>query len=144
MTIYGRKAVYRDFVAQSKDIFEDCNAAIEFYEKFFQTRFPFSKLDTIFILEFNYGAMENVGAVVYSEDYCLIKGDADIIKRTEINETFLHEIAHMWFGNLVVLLLLHFLHSLFKGSRQWTGGMGSSSTNHSRRSCPKSARPLTP
>jgi aminopeptidase N len=42
---------------------------IEYYEDIFSTKFPFSKLDHLFVADYNMGAMENVGCVIYTENY---------------------------------------------------------------------------
>ena len=73
-----------------------------FYEKYFDTAYPFQKYDQVLVPDFNNGAMENVGAVTYSERY-LSKGQLTRMQRYEIAEVILHEMAHMWFGDLVTM-----------------------------------------
>ncbi|WP_141925202.1 aminopeptidase N [Haloactinospora alba] len=74
----------------------------DFYHKLFGLRYPFGKYDQLFVPEFNAGAMENAGAVTYLEDYVFRSRvtDARYERRAE---TILHEMAHMWFGDLVTM-----------------------------------------
>lgn len=53
--------------------------------------------------EHNYGAMENVGCVTYNELYLYIGQTPTLAKRLRFSITNLHELAHMWFGNLVTM-----------------------------------------
>src|SRR5690606_13317200 len=73
-----------------------------YFEKVFGRRYPFGKYDQLFVPEFNAGAMENAGAVTFLEDYIFRSRvtDAMVERRAE---TILHEMAHMWFGNLVTM-----------------------------------------
>ncbi|MDA8372508.1 MAG: aminopeptidase N [Nocardiopsaceae bacterium] len=74
----------------------------DFYHGLFGIRYPFGKYDQLFVPEFNAGAMENAGAVTFLEDYVFRSRvtDARYERRAE---TLLHEMAHMWFGNLVTM-----------------------------------------
>ncbi|HEY4558210.1 MAG TPA: aminopeptidase N [Enteractinococcus sp.] len=77
-------------------------AGFEFYETTFAQPYPYTKYDQIFVPEFNAGAMENVGAVTILEDYIFRSPvpQAVVLRRAI---TILHELAHMWFGNLVTM-----------------------------------------
>jgi puromycin-sensitive aminopeptidase len=77
---------------------------LEFFEKYFDIRYPFPKLDLIAIPEFAMGAMENWGLVTFRKTSLLYnkKTDATTAKLVVI-ETVCHELAHMWFGNLVTM-----------------------------------------
>ncbi|QTE30450.1 aminopeptidase N [Pengzhenrongella sicca] len=73
-----------------------------FYEKSFGRAYPFDKYDQIFVPEFNAGAMENAGAVTFRESYVFrSKVTEATVERRAI--TILHELAHMWFGDLVTM-----------------------------------------
>ncbi|WP_062135412.1 aminopeptidase N [Demequina aestuarii] len=80
----------------------DAQAGFTFYEDKFQMDYPFEKYDQIFVPEFNAGAMENAGCVTFLEDYVFRSkaAEARIERRTV---TVLHELAHMWFGDLVTM-----------------------------------------
>ncbi|WP_334123253.1 aminopeptidase N [Glutamicibacter sp.] len=74
----------------------------EFYEKNFGVPYPFEKYDQLFVPEFNAGAMENAGAVTFLEEYVFrSRPTGAMIERRAI--TILHELAHMWFGDLVTM-----------------------------------------
>ncbi|GLU47934.1 aminopeptidase N [Nocardiopsis ansamitocini] len=74
----------------------------DFFHGLFGVRYPFGKYDQLFVPEFNAGAMENAGAVTFLEDYVFRSRvtDARYERRAE---TILHEMAHMWFGDLVTM-----------------------------------------
>ena len=76
---------------------------IAWYEKFFQTKWPFDKLDHIFIADYNMGAMENVGCILYTDNYVEKAEVFTENKKQNILVTLLHEISHMWFGDLVTM-----------------------------------------
>ncbi len=84
------------------NIFDVTKRGFTFYEKEFDCAYPFTKYDQIFTPEYNMGAMENAGAVTYNEMYVFrAKVTEAIIERRAL--TILHELAHMWFGNLVTM-----------------------------------------
>ena len=73
-----------------------------FYEEKFAHPYPFAKYDQLFVPEFNAGAMENAGAVTFVESYVFrSKVPEATIERRAV--TILHELAHMWFGDLVTM-----------------------------------------
>ncbi|MCV2396241.1 aminopeptidase N [Actinotalea sp. M2MS4P-6] len=77
-------------------------AGFEFYESRFAMAYPFAKYDQIFVPEFNAGAMENAGAVTFLENYVFrSKVPEATVERRAV--TILHELAHMWFGDLVTM-----------------------------------------
>lgn len=74
-----------------------------FYKEFFGKAYPFDKYDQVFVPEHVAGAMENVGCVTYNEIY-LYRGETpSMAKRLKFSNTNLHELGHMWFGNLVTM-----------------------------------------
>jgi aminopeptidase N len=84
------------------NIFDCTKRGFAFYEEEFDYTFPFTKYDQIFTPEYNMGAMENAGAVTFNEKY-VFRGKVTeaIIERRAL--TILHELAHMWFGDLVTM-----------------------------------------
>lgn len=75
-------------------------SALQFYEEYFDMKYPFPKLDLIGIPDFGAGAMENTGLITYRESRLLL--DPDQASRAAMEaaaRTICHEIAHMWFGN---------------------------------------------
>ncbi|OMH29670.1 aminopeptidase N [Tersicoccus phoenicis] len=86
----------------AEDIFAITRAGFAFYEAQFGTPYPFAKYDQLFVPEFNAGAMENAGAVTFTETYVFRSKVAQAtVERRAI--TVLHELAHMWFGDLVTM-----------------------------------------
>ncbi|MEV4182260.1 aminopeptidase N [Streptosporangium canum] len=84
------------------NLFEITRQGFDFFHKIFGVRYPFGKYDQLFVPEFNAGAMENAGCVTFLEDYVFRSRVTDaIIERRA--ETILHEMAHMWFGDLVTM-----------------------------------------
>ncbi|MFP5360482.1 MAG: aminopeptidase N, partial [Actinomycetes bacterium] len=98
--VYCRKALAQYLDADV--ILADTQAGFTFYEEKFETEYPFEKYDQIFVPEFNAGAMENAGCVTFLEDYVFRSKTAQArIERRTV--TVLHELAHMWFGDLVTM-----------------------------------------
>jgi len=98
--VYCRKALapYLD----ADVILDDTQKGFTFYEEKFQMDYPFEKYDQIFVPEFNAGAMENAGCVTFLEDYVFRSKPAQArVERRTV--TVLHELAHMWFGDLVTM-----------------------------------------
>ncbi|MGM7667086.1 aminopeptidase N [Microbacterium sp. A93] len=86
----------------AENIFELTRQGFEFYEAQFGTPYPFEKYDQLFVPEFNAGAMENAGAVTFLESYVFRSTVTEaMVERRAI--TILHELAHMWFGDLVTM-----------------------------------------
>jgi aminopeptidase N len=73
-----------------------------FYHKNFGVPYAFGKYDQLFVPEFNAGAMENAGAVTFLEDY-VFRSKVTRASYERRAETVLHEMAHMWFGDLVTM-----------------------------------------
>jgi aminopeptidase N len=95
----------RGSLAQHLDtdnILDITRAGFAFYEDAFGVAYPFAKYDQLFVPEFNAGAMENAGAVTFLENYVFRSKvpDATVERRAV---TILHELAHMWFGDLVTM-----------------------------------------
>ncbi|MGC2288530.1 MAG: M1 family metallopeptidase [Thermoplasmata archaeon] len=73
------------------------------YERYYGIPYPLSKLDLVAVPEFWAGAMENWGAIAFSEMALLADATTSTLRRRGIAETVAHEMAHMWFGNLVTM-----------------------------------------
>ena len=84
------------------EIFEITRQGFDFYHKAFGIKYPFGKYDQLFVPEFKEGAMENAGAVTFLEDYVFRSRVTDFSREAR-GETILHEMAHMWFGDLVTM-----------------------------------------
>ncbi len=77
-------------------------SGMKYFESYFDFPYPFKKYDQIIVPDFNSGAMENVAAVTFSENY-IQRGKYTNEELEELANTLLHELAHMWFGNLVTM-----------------------------------------
>jgi len=84
------------------ELFAVTKQGFDFYHRAFDYPYPFGKYDQLFVPEFNAGAMENVGAVTFLEDY-VFRSKVTDARRERRAETILHEMAHMWFGDLVTM-----------------------------------------
>jgi aminopeptidase N len=73
-----------------------------FFESAFAIGYPFGKYDQIFVPEYNMGAMENAGCVTFRDEYIFRSRQTNAEYETRAN-TILHEMAHMWFGDLVTM-----------------------------------------
>ncbi|MDC0404087.1 aminopeptidase N [Porticoccaceae bacterium] len=74
-----------------------------FFNDFFGIDYPFGKYDQLAVPDFNSGAMENIGAVTFNDSYCCLPGKRTLSEQSFFKNAVLHELAHMWFGNLVTM-----------------------------------------
>ncbi|MCX4700695.1 aminopeptidase N [Streptomyces sp. NBC_01373] len=86
----------------SDAIFEVTRQGFDWFQEKFDYQYPFKKYDQLFVPEFNAGAMENAGAVTIRDQYVFRSKVTDAAYETRA-ETILHELAHMWFGDLVTM-----------------------------------------
>ncbi len=98
--IFTRRSLTRYLDADY--IFEKTRQGFAYFEAKFDYPYPFDKYDQLFVPEFNAGAMENAGAVTFTETYVFRSKVTDAIKERRV-VTILHELAHMWFGDLVTM-----------------------------------------
>ncbi|TFV59681.1 aminopeptidase N [Mycobacterium sp. PS03-16] len=83
-------------------LFTETKQGFTFYHNNFGVPYAFGKYDQLFVPEFNAGAMENAGAVTFLEDY-VFRSKVTRASYERRAETVLHEMAHMWFGDLVTM-----------------------------------------
>ncbi|WP_414505631.1 aminopeptidase N [Streptomyces sp. NEAU-L66] len=84
------------------EIFAVTRQGFEWFQEKFDYDYPFAKYDQLFVPEFNAGAMENAGAVTIRDQYVFRSKVTDAAYEVRA-ETILHELAHMWFGDLVTM-----------------------------------------
>jgi aminopeptidase N len=84
------------------EILEVTRQGFDFYHNSFGIKYPFEKYDQLFVPEFKEGAMENAGCVTFLEAYIFRSRVTDFAREAR-GETILHEMAHMWFGDLVTM-----------------------------------------
>ena len=87
---------------EADEMFAKATAGVAFYEAAFGVPFPFEKYDQLFVPEYNLGAMENAGAVTFTEDFVFRSHVTDAMRESRAM-VVLHELAHMWFGDLVTM-----------------------------------------
>ncbi|MFE3328451.1 aminopeptidase N [Streptomyces sp. NPDC059176] len=83
-------------------IFSVTRQGFDWFQEKFDYAYPFAKYDQLFVPEFNAGAMENAGAVTIRDQYVFRSKVTDAAYEMRA-ETILHELAHMWFGDLVTM-----------------------------------------
>lgn len=98
--VYCRKSLSEYLDAEY--IFAKTRQGFAFFEQEFKYPYPFEKYDQMFVPEFNAGAMENAGAVTFTEAYVFRSQVTDAMRERRVI-TILHELAHMWFGDLVTM-----------------------------------------
>jgi aminopeptidase N len=98
--LYCRKSL-EEFMDHER-LFTQTKQGFGFYHKNFGVPYAFGKYDQLFVPEFNAGAMENAGAVTFLEDY-VFRSKVTRASYERRAETVLHEMAHMWFGDLVTM-----------------------------------------
>lgn len=98
--IYARASLFEHLDADY--IFDITRKGFAYFEGKFGFPYPFEKYDQLFVPEFNAGAMENAGAVTFTEVYVFRSKVTDAVKERRV-VTILHELAHMWFGDLVTM-----------------------------------------
>jgi aminopeptidase N len=84
------------------ELFGVTKAGFDFFESAFAYPYAFGKYDQVFIPESNWGAMENAGCVTISDSY-IFRSRVTDARREQRAGTILHELAHMWFGDLVTM-----------------------------------------
>jgi aminopeptidase N len=87
---------------EPEDMFLVTGQGLDFYTDLFDMDFPFAKYDQVFVPEFSSGAMENAGCVTFSEDF-VFRSKVTAMMYEIRAMVILHEMAHMWFGDLVTM-----------------------------------------
>jgi aminopeptidase N len=98
--IYCRQSLMK--YLDPDEIFELTRQGLDYFEERFGYPYMFGKYDQLFVPEFSAGAMENAGCVTFTEAY-LFRSRVTEGTRMRRCETILHEMAHMWFGDLVTM-----------------------------------------
>ncbi|MEV6815527.1 aminopeptidase N [Micromonospora sp. NPDC051296] len=75
----------------------------DFFHEQFEVRYPLPKYDQVWVPDFNAGAMENFGCVTHAESHYLFRSQVTDFEYEQRANTILHELAHMWFGDLVTM-----------------------------------------
>jgi aminopeptidase N len=90
--------------SQTKYAAETGPLILEYYENYFDVKFPLPKQDMIALPDFGAGAMENWGLITYREEYLLYEeGVSSLMSKEGVASVMAHELAHQWFGDLVTM-----------------------------------------
>ncbi|PKZ41346.1 aminopeptidase N [Kytococcus schroeteri] len=84
------------------EVFDITFAGLDFFHRTFGVAYPWGTYDQVFVPEYNLGAMENPGCVTFTENY-VFRSTPTRAQRAGRANTILHEMAHMWFGDLVTM-----------------------------------------
>ena len=99
--IYLRKSLAESL--DPAEIFEVTKEGFAYFEETFGLAYPFEKYDQVAVVDFNWGAMENAGVVTFREDLLVFRSRVTERSREQRAHVILHEMAHMWFGNMVTM-----------------------------------------
>lgn len=100
LAAYCRASMAASFDAEQ--VFELTKRGLDYFHGLFDFAYPFGKYDQAFVPEYNLGAMENPGLVTFSDGYVFTSRATEMQYEQRAN-TLLHEMAHMWFGDLVTM-----------------------------------------
>jgi aminopeptidase N len=100
MALYCRHSLLEHLDAE--EIFSITANGFDVFESQFAYPYPFGKYDQVFVPEYNAGAMENVGCVTFRDEY-LFRSRVTAASHSRRQDTILHELSHMWFGDLVTM-----------------------------------------
>jgi len=99
--IYCRKSLFTSL--DPEEIFQHTKEGFAYFEQIFGLAYPFEKYDQVAVVDFNWGAMENAGVVTFREDLLVFRSRVTDKARESRAHVILHEMAHMWFGNMVTM-----------------------------------------
>ncbi|GAA1604381.1 aminopeptidase N [Actinoplanes couchii] len=85
------------------DLFLVTKQGFDFFHEKFGIRYPLPKYDQLWVPDFNAGAMENFGCVTHAEAHYIFRSQVTDYEYEQRANTILHELAHMWFGDLVTM-----------------------------------------
>jgi aminopeptidase N len=102
MSVYARRSLAADLDREAPEILDVTRASLDRYHELFGVRYPFGKYDQVYVPEFTMGAMENPGCVTFRDDL-LFRSDVSEAQRELRAVIIAHEMAHMWFGDLVTM-----------------------------------------
>ncbi|SDZ26469.1 Membrane alanyl aminopeptidase Metallo peptidase. MEROPS family M01 [Micromonospora pattaloongensis] len=102
LALYCRRSLAAHLDADADELFTITRACLDRFHALFGVRYPFGTYDQAFVPEFNAGAMENPGLVTLRDDYVFRSAVTDG-QREQRATTIAHEMAHMWFGDLVTM-----------------------------------------
>ena len=103
MTMYYRENDSKKVRSNAEEIFYLHTKAIQWMEDYTGIKYPYPKLDFALLPPFQYGGMEHPGSIFYKEGSLFLDEGASINEQLSRASLISHEVAHMWFGNLVTM-----------------------------------------
>ena len=100
--VHARRSLEPYLAEQAAHMLDTTRACFDYYHRLFGIRYPFGEYHQVFVPEFNAGAMENPGCVTF-RDTMIFRGAATPDQVLARSNTIAHEMAHMWFGDLVTM-----------------------------------------
>ncbi len=100
--LHARASLHDQLLESAEDVIMVTKQALDYYQAAFGMRYPFDEYHQAFVPDFNAGAMENPGCVTL-RDQLIFRGRATRADRTRRAGVIAHEMAHMWFGDLVTM-----------------------------------------
>jgi aminopeptidase N len=100
--LHVRASLKHELEAEAADLFAVTKASLDYFHRVFGIRYPFGEYHQAFVPDSNAGAMENPGCVTVRDQY-IFRGKATTTERAHRAGTVAHEMAHMWFGDLVTM-----------------------------------------
>ncbi|MGN6414814.1 aminopeptidase N [Flexivirga sp.] len=100
--LYVRATLAEELRDQAEEIFTVTRQGFDYYHRVYGIRYPWGKYDQVFVPEFNMGAMENPGCVTLRDEF-VFQGHASRAEHLLRAVVVIHEMAHMWFGDLVTM-----------------------------------------
>jgi aminopeptidase N len=100
LRIFARQSLAEH--VDAAEVFHLTKQGLAWFHEQFQVAYPWGKYDQAFVPEYNLGAMENPGLVTFNESY-IFTSRATVSQHMQRATTLMHEMSHMWFGNLVTM-----------------------------------------
>jgi aminopeptidase N len=102
LALYARRSLAAHLDAEADELFTVTRQCLDRYAEIFEIPYPFGHYQQAFVPEFNFGAMENPGLVIFRDEFVYRSAVTDSERETRAN-VVAHEMAHMWFGDLVTM-----------------------------------------
>jgi aminopeptidase N len=102
LALYARQSLAEFLDAEADELFTVTKQCLDRYHELFAVRYPFGHYQQAFVPEFNFGAMENPGLVIFRDEFIYRSKVTDSQRETRAT-VVAHEMAHMWFGDLVTM-----------------------------------------
>ena len=100
--LHTRRSLAAALEAEAPEILAITRACFDRYAELFDEPYPYDSYDQAFVPELNWGAMESPGCVTFRDSY-VFRTDVTEAQREDRGMVIAHEMAHMWFGNLVTM-----------------------------------------